>query len=99
MQRVLAITETTSEPFRLAGGIGMVQVSSHSGGTWTLEIEDPDGDWGSTGETWTANGIRAFWSTWEARYRLTGGTVGAKAATYNIVGINLLRDYLGGIDI
>ena len=79
---ILSDTQTTSDTHEAAGGrySGTVFLTGHAGGTWTLQAESPDGDWIATNVTFTADGIQSNIIFEEGvRYRLTGGTVGAKA--------------------
>ena len=86
MQQILFATQTTSGVHEAAGGLvnGTVLLSSHAGGTWTLQVLAPDDSatetWIDTSVTFTANGIQSglvFERT--LNYRLTGGTAGALA--------------------
>lgn len=81
LYQVLEDTDGMSTPHRASGNLlyATVEVSPHNGGTWTLEFEDPDGTWVSTGVTFTEAGIRSdLGFAAGVRYRLNGGDVGAK---------------------
>lgn len=82
-KRVLGPTQTTSDEFAAPGGLAHLLLSGHSGGTWKLQVKDPDGTWvdldGDTGVTFDDDGMVTWYGTAHLMYRLTGGTVGAKA--------------------
>ena len=80
MNQILAATQSTSDIWLFSGKDGVIIISDHAGGTWTLQVEAPDLTWIATDVTFTANGIKAdFVTTPGLRYRLTGGTAGATA--------------------
>ena len=80
---ILASTQDTSDTFRTRGGISFLLLSGHAGGTWKLQVEDPDGVWvdvtGDQGVQFNDDGYQVFYADSELTFRLTGGTVGAKA--------------------
>ena len=81
LRQILYDTQTTSDEFSSAGGLywSTVAISPHAGGTWTLEWQDPDGTWVTTGQTFTEAAIKSTLGLeGGVRYRLTGGTAGAK---------------------
>ena len=77
--KVLESTDTEGQPFKTLGPVAQVLLIDHQGGTWTLQIKPPEGDWQDTDITWTTNGIQSFDSQDQWPYRLKGGTVGAIA--------------------
>lgn len=82
--QILTETQTTSDTFSLRGGPVFILLSDHAGGTWTLEIQNPDGDWvdigeGAGGVSFDDNGLVYFYGMPWMSYRLTGGDDGAKA--------------------
>ena len=80
MIQVLHPTQSTSDTWVASGKDGTMMLTAHSGGVWSLQAQAPDGTWVDTGITFTANGIKAaFVMTAELRFRLHGGTAGAKA--------------------
>ena len=56
-----------------------VLVDTHTGGTWTLQVESPEGIWVDTDITFDDVGVKAYWATQELKYRLNGGAPGARA--------------------
>lgn len=91
MHQVLTETQNTSDIFYLRGGdqsfnsppglpgMGVIMLTDHAGGTWTLRFRNPDGDWWDTDITFTGDGIKDFRSAKTIPWRLTGGDAGAKA--------------------
>ena len=77
--QVLSDTQTTSEEFRFSGKVGFVILSGYTSGTWTLQVEAPDGSWIDSDINFTGNGIKSFDSTHSLNWRLTGGDAGAEA--------------------
>ena len=78
---ILSDTQATSDEFPARGGkyFASVAVSPHTGGTWTLQWQDPDGNWVTTGQTFTEAAIKSALGFEDGvKYRLHGGTVGAK---------------------
>ena len=45
MRLVLDATESISAEFRLSGGISFAQCDLHNGGTWSLQLKSPSGEW------------------------------------------------------
>ena len=78
-RKILSSTETEGSAFRGQGLVGIILLTGHSGGTWTLQVRDPDGTWVNTDITWPSDGIQSFDSQRFFDYRLTGGTAGASA--------------------
>ena len=84
--QILSSTQTTSDEYEAAGTRargGSVILADHAGGTWKLQVQYPgDSDtWVDTGVEFDDDGVQGaldFVQGW--RYRLTGGTVGAKAS-------------------
>ena len=75
---ILDDNQTTSAEFSAASQFGFV-IGGHAGGTWTAELETPDGDWVVLNDSdydrsgaWVAPGFPGV------KLRFTGGTVGAK---------------------
>ena len=81
MKQVLKATETTGTVWHSSGRDCSVAVTDHSGGTLTVEFQAPDGTWIGLDVTFIDDGIKDFTTVQGAPYRITGGTVGAKAWT------------------
>ena len=82
MKQILSATQATSDEFPAGGNrySATVMLTAHAGGTWTLQVEAPDGTWIDTNVTLTANDIFSDVIFERGlKYRLTGGSVGAKA--------------------
>ena len=91
MRQILDITEATGSVFMVRGGAPtfsgpqdllsaqIVIMDIHAGGTWNLEVRVPDGNWVPTGIELTSIDVHDFRSSGELEFRLTGGTVGARA--------------------
>ena len=80
MTQVLFATESESDPFNFpADGAGKILLDGHQGGTWTLQIQSPLGNWLDTDITFSENGGSPDIIPFRLSYRLTGGTVGAQA--------------------
>ena len=80
MKQILSITQTISEEFQLPGGNSFITLAVHSGGTWKLQMKTPDDEWIAFDDViFAAAGQKAFVSVFGPMYRVTGGTVGAKA--------------------
>ena len=78
MELLLDATETTSAEFSAPSQFGFV-IGDYQGGTWTAELQTPDGDWVVLNDVdynrngaWVAPGFPG------ALIRFTGGTVGAR---------------------
>ena len=81
MKQILDTGQTTSDEYIAAGSSvwASVGISVHTGGTWKLQMQFPDGVWVDTAISFTAVGIESGLVFIRGRkYRLTGGTVGAK---------------------
>ena len=71
-------TESTSEVVNNISGLIQITVSSHNGGTWTLQRQAPDNtNWIDLDVTFVADGAKVFYAVDGVPYRLNGGTVGA----------------------
>ena len=81
MRKVLGVADAESIKFPLPGVVGGVLVVGHAGGTWTLQVEDPEnpGTWIDTDITFTGNGLKSFDCFGFLSWRLAGGDVGARA--------------------
>ena len=93
-KRILDATETEGSLFYHPGNMLVsILLSDHAGGTWTLQKQTPDGAWvdlgGDLGVEFDSDGEQFFYGTPILPYRLTGGTVGAKAWV-------LIADYAPG---
>ncbi len=82
---LLENTEATSEEFTGLGIPMWIQIGSHAGGVWTLQAQDPDGNWEDLdGQTFDGGGLWLIALTPPGvPMRITGGTVGAKAWVYS----------------
>ena len=79
MRKVLSSTQTTGEVFLVGGGRYQLIVKD-----WTsevkLQIGVPETDpveWLDTDQTFSDNGVKTFWASHEAEYRIVAGIVGA----------------------
>ena len=93
--QILKATETTGSLFNHPGSkLVSIFLSDHAGGTWKLQKQNPDGDWvdldGGLGVEFDSEGEQFFYGTPLLFYRLTGGSVGAKAWL-------LIADYAPGV--
>ena len=82
MKQILSETQTTSDEYTAVGSSRDVTLilTGHAGGEWEFQIEAPDGTWVGTGVSFTANGVESgIVLARGQKYRLTGGTAGAKA--------------------
>ena len=78
-KKILDIAQVTGDVFKPIGGPSVILLSGHTGGTWTLQVENPNGIWQDTAISFTAVGDQGFRLSPELSYRLSGGTVGAEA--------------------
>lgn len=81
MQQILAANQSEAE-FRHPGGIVFILIGSHAGGTWKVQVRDPDDtEWIDDDPALEASGSQiVIWhGSPELRYRIVGGSVGAKA--------------------
>ena len=84
---ILKSTQTTGPEFIVPGGLTIISLENHAGGTWRLQYSPNDGaDWfdykGDANDdamTWDSKAQRIFVGTHQYRYRLTGGSAGAVA--------------------
>ena len=80
MQKILESNEATGKEFSTPGGICLVQLENHAGGEWQLESKKFSGDgWVKDQMTFVDEGRKAWYTTYDSKYRLTGGDVGAEA--------------------
>ena len=79
VRQILTATQTTSDEFNSPGTIVAVIMTSHSGGTWKLQVKAPDDTWVDDDPKFTKNDVLYFYCTSGLLYRLTGGTAGATA--------------------
>lgn len=87
MEKVLDAAQTTSDVWISSGRNGIIILTGHAGGTWTLQIQAPDGTWVDTDVTFTANGVQTnFYTVPGFSYRLTGGSAGASAWAHVLPG-------------
>lgn len=86
MREVLAIDQAASDVFSFfAGGYQLIHMPVHRGGTWTLQIAEPGDDtWIDTDLEFTEADSVRFYAFAEMRYRLTGGTTGARASASGV---------------
>ena len=78
---VLTATQTTGDTFKVKGGRYQIVVEDYAGDV-TLEIQAPASDpvaFMSTAQVWTADGVRAFWMSAAAVYRVSAASAGATA--------------------
>lgn len=82
MRQILTAAQAIGDEFDTTGNLafGSIILSGHAGGTWTLQVQDPDDTWIDTDITWTSDGIKSgLGFARSLKYRLNGGSVGAKA--------------------
>ena len=82
MDPFLLETEATSREFSASGSrlVGTIILTAHAGGTWKLQAQAPDETWVDTNITFTDDDIYSDLAFEQnLKYRLTGGTTGAKA--------------------
>lgn len=80
MKQILDTTDATSSVFRATTAENLVLLLEHAGGTWKLEVQAPSGTWLPTdGGSFTVSGDFIVEVAMGLKYRLSGGTVGAKA--------------------
>lgn len=76
---IIDTTDATGDDFYAQAEIIIVKVDVHTGGTWTLQSRSPDGVYVDLDITFTDVGEKALHAAVGGRYRLNGGSVGAKA--------------------
>ena len=80
MNRILESNQTTSAEVTLGSGVYQVIVASHAGGTWVTEYQPETGEpWIDLDLDFTGDGVQRFVAVHTGRYRVRGGTAGAKA--------------------
>ena len=81
MRLILDTAETTSAQFSTGGWFPMaVILTGYTTGTWSLQIQDPDGVWSTVDdETFNGNGIWKIDGIPGVQMRITGGGAGPKA--------------------
>ena len=80
MRKILGDADATGKEFSTPGGVCLIQLENHAGGTWQLEAMKIDKTgWVEDEMTFDDDGLQAWWSAQELTYRLTGGSVGAQA--------------------
>lgn len=79
MKLVLDSGDTVSKIFRSHGGTAILHCTTHAGGTWQLELEHPTQSGWTPLDDVTVTKIDAyrFYAPQGARFRFTGGAVGA----------------------
>ncbi len=82
-EEILGTSDAIGVAFRSTEGSTFVLLTGHSGGTWVLEVQSPDGDWVQTdpaaGCSFSVDGLQFFTTSPHLLYRLNGGTPGARA--------------------
>lgn len=89
MKLVLDLTDAgPSAAFSSSGGVSYAFCDTHTGGTWTLQIESPGGNWidmeGDGGVEFTDTGLLGFRLHQGASIRFNGGTTGARIYASNV---------------
>ena len=79
MRKVLSSTQTVGEAFLVGGGRYQLIVKG-----WTSEVKLQIGlpetdplEWLDTDQIFSDNGVKTFWASHEAEYRVVAGMVGA----------------------
>ena len=80
---ILEPSQSVSAEFLATEGTTFVMLADYAGGTWHVEVKTPDGAWIScdegTGCQFIDDGLQYFVTSPRLRYRLNGGTPGARA--------------------
>ena len=76
--RLVLDTDSSDETFAVEGEELLI-LSRHSGGTWQLDLLDPEGIKVETLRTFDSNGNQRIAVPAGTQFRLHGGTIGAKA--------------------
>ena len=80
MTEILSTTQTTSSEFIPVNGGAYQILLIHNGGTWTLQVQYPGlTNWTDTDITWDGSGIQRMYLIIGWTYRISGGTLGARA--------------------
>ena len=81
MRKVLNSTQTEGDEFFPGGGRYQLVVKDWAGEV-KLQIKAPETDpaeWIDTNETFDADGVKTFWMSYEAEYRVVASVAGASA--------------------
>ena len=81
MQTVLTATQTEGDEFTVGGGRYQLVVKDWSSEV-KLQIKAPESnptEWIDTDQVFSANGVKAFWMSYEGLYRMVTGAAGASA--------------------
>ena len=81
MKKILDSTQLEGDAFRIAGGRYQLVVKDWAGEV-KVQIEAPESDpavWIDTDQIFTADGVKAFWMSYEGAYRIVTKAVGASA--------------------
>ena len=77
---ILTDTQTTSAEVGLDPGTYQAIAADHAGGTWVTEYQPATGEpWIDLDVDFGGDGVQRFVAVRPGRYRIRGGTVGAKA--------------------
>ena len=86
MRLVLSAAKASpGNSFTLAGGITYAHCDTHTGGTWTLQIQSPGGVWTDVDPEFTGTGILKFDTHQGALCRFAGGSTGARIYCTNVL--------------
>ena len=84
---ILSDVQTTSAEVGLEIGAYQAIVAGHAGGTWVTEYQPAAGEpWIDLDVDFDGDGVQRFVAVHAGRYRIRGGTVGAKAWIVSEVG-------------
>ena len=81
MRNIFSATQTEGDPFKVGGGRYQLIVKDWAAEV-KLQIEEPETDpieWIDTNQSWSDNGVKVFWLSHEATYRVISGSAGATA--------------------
>ena len=81
MKKILDSTQTQGDAFRIAGGRYQLVVKDWVGEV-KVQIQAPESDpatWIDTDQIFTAEGVKAFWMSYEGVYRAVTSAAGASA--------------------
>lgn len=82
---VLTSTQTTGATFYAPGGWSAILLSGHAGGTWKLQARvQGTTTWVDTDVSFAGSGLKAFMTSFQLEYRMTGGSAGATATLVDL---------------
>ena len=86
MRLVLSAAKASpGNSFTLAGGITYAHCDTHTGGTWTLQVQSPGGVWTDTDVEFDGVGLQSFDTPQGQLCRFAGGATGARIYSTNVL--------------